>query len=312
MKVEEIRKIGVVGAGLMGHGIAMELAAAGYQVSLHDLSPEILQRAMATVQVDLRTLVEAGMLTAAQAEAAPGRLRPTTDLAELARDADLVIEAVAERLEVKHAVFGQLDTLCPERTILATNSSTLTASQIAPATCRPDRVLVAHYWNPPYLLPLVEIVGGPDTSPETVQTVYAFMRHIGKNPVVLQKEAPGFIGNRLQFALFREALSLVERGVARPEDVDLVVRSSFGRRLAVAGPFEVFDLAGYDVIHNACAYVFPDLDCSKEPPALLRQRVERGELGVKTGQGFYSWTREAADGLRRRIATALAWLNRAG
>ena len=309
MELEDIRNIAVIGAGLMGHGIALEFAAAGYSVHLHDLTSDILARAMDNVKANLAMLAEAGIITAEQAETAPARIAPTTNLEDAARDADIVIEAVAEKLEVKHDVFRRLDALCPPRTILASNSSTLMPSQLAPATKRPDRVLVAHYWNPPYLLPLVEIVGSPQTSAQAIETVYQLMKKLGKSPVVMRKEAPGFIGNRLQFALFREALAIVERGIASPEDVDLVVRSSFGRRLSVAGPFEVFDLAGYDVIYGACTYLFPDLDASTEPSPLLRERVERGELGVKAGKGFYTWTHESAQALRRRIADALVWLN---
>jgi 3-hydroxybutyryl-CoA dehydrogenase len=165
-------------------------------------------------------------------------------------------------------------------------------------------VLVAHYFNPPALVPLVEVVRGPETSDETVTTVRDLLVRMGKRPALVQKELIGFIGVRLQAALGREACSLVERGVATPEDIDTVVKHSFGRRLAVAGVFEIADLAGLD-IYAAVAPVFQDLDSSTDVPTILQQKVERGELGVKTGQGFYTWTPESAAALRERIGRAL-------
>jgi 3-hydroxybutyryl-CoA dehydrogenase len=305
MSVEQIHKIAVIGAGLMGHGIALELAAHGYPVSLYDLNDEILARAMQNVRRNLKLLADNGLLTAQQAEEAPSRIAPSADLERAAGDADLVIEAVAEKLEVKHDVFRRLDAICPPHTLLASNSSTLMPSQLAPATRRPERVLVAHYWNPPFLLPLVEIVGGPQTALESLEAVRRLMLQIGKTPVVMKKEAPGFIGNRLQFALLREALSIVEKGLATPEEVDMVVRSSFGRRLAVVGPFETFEVGGYDILYGAASYLFPDLDNSTTPPESLRRQVERGDLGIKTGKGIYTWTPETAEALRKRINDAL-------
>jgi 3-hydroxybutyryl-CoA dehydrogenase len=165
-------------------------------------------------------------------------------MAEMVAEADFVVEAVFEDLALKRSVFADLDRLSPERTILSSNTSSFMSSQLASATGRPDKVVVANWWNPPYLLPLVEVVRGPDTSDDTIETTRALLTKAGKRPVVLQKESLGFIGNRMQFALLREAVSIVERGIASPEDVDAVVTNSFGRRLAVAGPLEVFDLAG--------------------------------------------------------------------
>jgi 3-hydroxybutyryl-CoA dehydrogenase len=164
---------------------------------------------------------------------------------------------------------------------------------------------VAHYFNPPYLLPLVEIVRSPETSDESVETIHELLKIVGKKPVIVQKEAPGFIGNRLQAALGREALSIVEKGIASHEDVDTVIKSSFGRRLAAAGVFEIFDIAGWDLLLAAWPYLVPDLDDSPEAPALLKEKVERGEVGVRAGKGFYDWTPESAEELQQRIAKAL-------
>ncbi len=217
----------------------------------------------------------------------------------------MVIEAVFEDLPLKQRIFADLDRLTPPRAILASNSSSFMPSALAASTGRPDRVLVAHYFNPPHLLPLVEVVRGPQTSNETVATMAALLRHIGKRPAIIQKEAPGFVGNRLQMALFREALAIVEAGIASPEDVDVVVKNGFGRRLAAAGPFEVFALAGLDLVLAVAEQLMPVIDSRPEVPALLRETVARGEHGVKTGSGFYEWTPEEGEALRQRVAKAL-------
>ncbi len=305
MLVDDIKHIGVVGAGLMGHGIAQEFALAGYEVHLNDLTEEKLQQALEDIQANLQRLMGFGLVTQDQAEFTPARIHTSTELGEVAADTDLVVEAVFEDLELKQQLFQQLDTLCPERTILASNTSTLMPSLLASATERPDRVLVTHYYNPPYLVPLVEVVRGPETSDEVVETVDVLLTRVGKTPAIVQKEAPGFIGNRLQVALFREALSIVERGIATPRDVDIVVRNGPGRRWAAAGPFEIWGIAGWDLVCALWPYLSPDLESSTEVPSLLREKVERGELGSKTGKGFYEWTPESAEALRRRIARAL-------
>ncbi len=305
MQLEEVRRIAVIGAGLMGHGIAQEFAVAGYEVTLNDLSAERLARAIEAMRANLRQLADLGLVPPERATAAPNEVRTTSDLAAAAADADVVIEAVFEDLPLKQRVFADLDRLAPPRAILASNSSSFMPSVLAAATGRPDRVLVAHYFNPPHLLPLVEVVRGPQTSDETVATMAALLRHIGKRPAIIQKEAPGFVGNRLQMALFREALAIVEAGIASPEDVDVVVKNGFGRRLAAAGPFEVFALAGLDLVLAVAEQLMPVIDSRPEVPALLRETVARGEHGVKTGSGFYTWTPEEGEALRQRVAKAL-------
>jgi 3-hydroxybutyryl-CoA dehydrogenase len=167
---------------------------------------------------------------------------------------------------------------------------------------------VTHYYNPPYLLPLVEVVRGEETSDETVMTMHALLTKVGKSPVIVEKEVPGFIGNRLQAALVQEALSIVQKGIASPQDVDIAIKNSFGRRLAVAGVFEVFDLAGWDLVLAASQYLAPDTERSTDTLSLLREKVKKGKLGVKTGKGFYEWTPESAKALRQRIAQGLVML----
>jgi 3-hydroxybutyryl-CoA dehydrogenase len=300
-----MRHITVVGAGLMGHGIAQEFALAGYEVRLHSRREESLQTALKNIQANFARLINLGVVTRAQAEAVPAKLHPTPVLAQAVVDADVVIESISEDALLKRQMFQALDTLCPAHTILASNTSTLPLSQFTMGLGRPDKVLVAHYANPPYLIPLVELVRGPETSDDTVMTMTALLTHIGKRPIVVEKEVPGFILNRLQGALLREALWLVQNGVASPQDIDLALKNSIGRRWAVAGVFEIFELAGWDLLNAIAAGLFPHLASSPEVPQVLRDKVTRGELGVKTGKGFYQWTPESADALRQRIAQAL-------
>lgn len=306
MKLEDVRCIAVLGAaGLMGHGIALEFATAGYDVRINDLSDEALAGAMERIRASLAAAVEAGLISEDTVEPALARITPEASLEEAGSVADVVIEAVYESIDVKRAVFAALDRACPDHTILLSNTSSLLPSAIASATNRADRVAVAHHFNPPHLLPVVEIVRGPRTSDQTVQLAVALFRGIGKQPALVQKEVPGFVGNRLQAALIREALAIVQNGVAAAEDVDTVVKYGFGRRLAAAGPYEVFELNGWDLIATVMSTLFPDIEDTKQIPSVLRERVERGELGVKTGRGFYTWTPETGEALRLRVANAL-------
>ncbi len=310
MSPDEIRTVAVIGAGLMGHGIALELALAGLRVRWQDVSQTRLEKAMNDVRGGLSVLVDAGLASITRGEEAVRLLTMTTEMREAVKDADLVIEAVFEDLDLKRAVFAQLDALCAPRTILSSNTSTLMPGSIAGATQRPDRVLVTHYFNPPYLLPLVEIVPGQQTSEETTSTIHQFLSRLGKHPVLVRKEVPGFIGNRLQIALVREALSLVEQGVATAEDVDTVIRYSFGRRLAAAGVFEIFDIAGWDLVRAIALNLLPDIGSSRDVPPLLDRMVKDGSLGVKAGKGFYRWTENSAESLRKRIASTLIQIQR--
>ena len=233
------------------------------------------------------------------------RVHTTHELLAATEKADFVIEAVTEDLPLKQQIFEKLDNLCQPHTILASNTTALMPSQIGAHTNRKDKVLNAHYFNPPYLIPLVELIRSPDTSDETVSITYNLLTHIGKTPAIIEKEVPGFVGPRLQAALIREAFSIVEQGIASAETVDLVVRNSFGRRLSVAGPFEVFELAGWDLVLSAFEELYKDLNSSSEINPLLREMVDSDKLGVKSGEGFYRWTEEKQQALRTRMSHAL-------
>ena len=305
MKNNKIEYIAVIGAGLMGHGIAQEFAAAGYRVHLHDITETQLNTAREQIGKNLTLLAENGVIEEAHIPETMQRIQTTTDLTVAARTADFVVEAVTENLPLKQDIFKQLDSLCQPHTILASNTTALMPSQIGVNTNRTDKILNTHYFNPPYLIPLVELVRSPRTSDETVSTTFDLFTAIGKTPAIIEKEALGFVGPRLQAALIREAFAIVEQGIASAETVDLVVRNSFGRRLSVAGPFEVFELAGWDLVLAAFEELYKDLNSSPDINPLLREMVASGKLGVKSGEGFYAWTTERQQALRERMSQAL-------
>ncbi len=301
----KIENIAVIGAGLMGHGIAQEFACAGYRVHLHDITEEKLNNARVQIDKNLTLLAENGVIEKARIPETMQRIQTTTELAASGETADFVVEAVSENLPLKQQIFEKLDSLCQPHTILASNTTALMPSQIGANTKRTDKVLNTHYFNPPYLIPLVELIRSPDTSDETVSVTCDLLTSIGKTPAIIKKEALGFVGPRLQAALIREAFAIVEQGIASAETVDLVVRNSFGRRLSVAGPFEVFELAGWDLVLDAFEELYKDLNSSPEINPLLREMVESGRLGVKSGEGFYEWSEERQQALRDRMSQAL-------
>ena len=303
MGINNIQQIAVVGAGLMGHGYAQEFALAGYPVQLHSRNEASLQKAMQNIQQNLQMLITMGALTPQQADSVPSKIHTTPVLKDAVETVDLVIESVYEDLVLKQQIFRDLDALCPPHTILVSGTSTLPLSDLQSVTQRPDRVLLANYANPPYLVPLVEVLRNERTSDETVATVCDLLTRIGKRPVVIQREIPGFVANRLQGALLREALWLVHNGIVTPQDIDTIITGGIGRRWAVAGPFEIFDLAGWDLVEDVTSWLFPLLETSPAVPPIVTQKVQQGELGVKTGAGFYEWTPESAAALRQRIAS---------
>jgi 3-hydroxybutyryl-CoA dehydrogenase len=297
--------IAVIGAGLMGHGIAQEFACAGYRVQLHDITEEKLNNARVQIGKNLTLLAENGVIEKMSIPETMQRIQTTTELAAAVETADFVVEAVSENLPLKQQIFAELDTLCQPHTILASNTTALMPSQIGANTKRTDKILNTHYFNPPYLIPLVEIIRSPNTSDETVSVTFDLLTAIGKTPAIIEKEALGFVGPRLQAALIREAFAIVEQGIASAETVDLVVRNSFGRRLSVAGPFEVFELAGWDLVLDAFEELYKDLNSSPEINPLLQEMVESNKLGVKSGEGFYQWSEERQQALRDRMSQAL-------
>lgn len=285
----------VAGTGTMAPGIAAAFAAAGAAVQVWGRSPE---RAAAAVEAAGGML---GFLRGHELAQAPqdGGIEAAAALAE-AVQAELVVEAIAEDLETKRAFFRGLEERCTPTALLATNTSGLKVSEIGSAMRTGRRLVALHFWNPAHLMPIVEVCGGRATEPETVERAAELVRAIGKVPVVLQKEVLGFLGTRMQQAVVREAIGLLEAGVASPEAIDLAVRASFGIRFPAMGPLETTDLGGLDVILSIHRYLLPDLNRSAEPQAELRRRVEEGRLGVKSGVGFYDWSQRDPAGVAQR------------
>jgi 3-hydroxybutyryl-CoA dehydrogenase len=291
-------KIGIVGGGLMGHGIAQVLAGKGATVTVHDPDPATLESVPQRIAANLNAL--GGDESIAQ------RVRLARTLEDAVNDADVVFEAAPERMELKQQIFEQLDRSAPPQAILATNTSVMRVTEIAAKTQHPERVVGTHWWNPPYLVPLVEVVQGERTDPDVVARTIALLEEAGKTPVHVKRDVAGFVGNRLQHALWRQALELVDAGVCDAEAIDTVVKASFGIRLAVLGPMENADLVGLDLTLDIHEYVLPTLDPPSQPAAGLKQRVEAGDLGMKTGAGYRRWTAEEADEVRRRLLAHLA------
>ena len=307
MQLGDITDVGVVGAGTMGTGIAQVFAQTGYTVWWYNRSAAGLQRGLARVRDSQSLLIRQGALTTSQAEAAAARIHPTEALADLA-GVQLVSESIAENLPDKQALFGKLDDLCSQGTIFTSNTSGLSISRIAETLSRPQSFAGLHYANPAHIIPAIEIIKGKETSDATCEVLIALAHCLGKRPVLVQREVPGFIANRLQFALLREALHLIESGVASVADVDATIRHGLGLRWALFGPLEIADLGGLDVFDAIAGYLFPDLSNAAEVPKVLRQRVAEGRLGVKSGNGFYGYSAEQAQALATRRDEALVAL----
>ncbi len=289
--IEDIGKMAVIGAGVMGHGIAEIYALNGYSVSLMDVDEEILEKNMALLKSELNTLVANEFTTREASESALKRISTSTSLEETVDGCNYVTEAVVEKLDIKRKVFKKLEAAVTEDTILASNTSGLMISKIAEGLKKPDRVIGTHFSVPPHIIPGVEIIRGNETSDLTFQIAYDLIKKIGKLPFVVKKEIDGFILNRLQSALAREAFYLVENGIAEIEDVDICLNSVLGFRWATIGPFKQIDSAGVDSWYNVGSYLFPSLSNSKEVPKPITEKFQKGELGMKKGKGFYDYSK---------------------
>ncbi len=281
----EIKKIFVAGAGLMGSGIAQVCAQAGYEVVMRDLNDEILEKGLNAVKWSVGKLIEKGKVQGT-VEEIMGRIHPTTDLS-LAKEADFVFEAIIEDVEIKRTLFSELDRICPDHTILATNTSAIPITNIAEATKRPSKVVGTHFFSPVPMMKIMELVRGLLTSDETLDVAERLGKSIGKQTIRVNRDVAGFALNRINFPSTIEAIKLVEAGVVSVEDVDKGMRLGFGRPM---GPFETSDLAGLDVGLNAMSAVYKETQDEKfHPPMLLQRKVKIGHLGRKTGIGWYKY-----------------------
>ncbi len=290
-------RIAVVGAGLMGHGIAQVFALAGHDVSIYDSVAASLDSAKSRILANLKDLGDD--------VSAVDRVTPQGDLATALRGADYVVEAAPEDLPLKQKLFGEIERHVRPDTILASNTSVIPITSIMQGLKERSRALGTHWWNPPFRVPLVEVIGTQWTSPQAIEWTMALHAAAGKKPAHVKKDVPGFIGNRLQHALWREAVSLVERGICDAETVDTVIKACFGRRLAVLGPLENADMVGTDLTLAIHKTVLPDIDSRPGPSPYLEALVANGKLGFKSGEGFRKWSPEEQAALRAKVVKHL-------
>ena len=292
------QKIGVIGAGLMGHGIAYLLAAAGHTVAIYDPSAEWRGSLRARLKVALDLLGDDPALLE--------RISAHEAMQPAMADTTFVFEAAPEKLPLKQQLFAELEAITAPTTILASNSSAIPSTAIGAKLRHRDRVIGTHFWNPPHLVPLVEVIQNEETSAETVRRTMALLRNAGRNPVHVKKDIPGFVGNRLQHALKREAIALIAAGVCDAETIDEVVKTGFGARMAVLGPMEQSDLVGTDLTLDIQNVLIADLDRASEPTVYLKNLVASGKLGMRTGEGLRKWGPGEADAVRERLRNFLA------
>jgi len=296
-----MKQISVIGAGLMGHGIAQVFALAGHIVRVYD--PEY--KALAS----LRERIEKNLKDLNQDVTAASRVFPVEDLGECVSGADIVFEAGPENLAFKQKLFAQLEVMAPSTALLASNTSVIPITDIMKDVKTGHRAMGTHWWNPPYLVPLVEVIKTPQTDPKLAEDMFNLLAKVGKTPAMVEKDVPGFIGNRLQHALWREAISLVASGVCDAETVDTVVKASFGRRLPVIGPLENADLVGIELTLAIHETVLPSIDHTPGPSPYLQRLINAGRLGMKSGKGFRTWTPEQQDELRAKVLSHLKAMN---
>lgn len=305
------RTAAVIGTGMMGPGIAVTLARGGARVILVSRTSKGASEGLSKAQHQVGVLREHGLLPADQADRIVGHMSGTPDLEKAVGAADFVVESGPEDMEWKQGIFARMAAVAAPEAILASNTSGLSISEIASACEYPERVLTAHFWNPPHLMPLVEVVLGQKTDPSVAATVKDFLAQCGKRPVLVKKDTPGQLGNRLQMALVREAVHIVEAGIADAEDVDLAAKLGFGLRLPVYGILEHQDIVGLDLGIRVLEYAAQDLYSERQAPDLMRRKVASQELGAKTGKGFYDWSKRDPEAVKaRRDAFVIEFLKR--
>ena len=306
------KKIAVLGAGVMGTGIGQTFAMKGCEVMMiYVYDDKLRAKPIETMTANLKILAENGVIDEKEIPEITGRVRCTESLEEVAEFADIIFECIVENLAVKQDYFAKLDALCPQTTILATNTSAISVTEIAEKSVHKERIIGTHYWNPAYLMPLVEVIKTKYVSEDVVKATYKLLEEAGKCPVIVEKDVPGFLANRMQHALFREAISIVEHGIASAEDVDKAIKYVFGMRLGVRAPMEVIDAGGTDLTYSIHKYLFPHIESSTEPSPLLKQKLDEGKLGFKSGEGFMKWSKEDIEQSQKDLLEGLIKVARA-
>ena len=292
MQLSEVKKIVVVGAGTMGHSIAQVFAQGGFQVSLVDTQENILDKALGLIKGNIKTLSDFGLVNYDDIDAIMGRIFTSSSIEEGCQEADVAVEAVYEAPELKRSIFAELDRFCPERTILTSNTSTLDVYGIV-ETGRPDKVVIAHWFAPPHIIPLVEVVQGEETSSETIDLVSALLKKVGKKPVYIKQFMPGFIVNRIQMGIISSVLEILDNDWATPAQIDLAVKASISIRLPILGPVQTLDFTGLDLVKAVS-------DQQEIPSNLVNEKVDQGHLGAKTGKGLYEYQGRSYEEILRK------------
>ncbi len=289
MMLKDINLIGIAGAGTMGSGIAQIFARFGKFVVINDIKEEYLTKSRNLIDIFNKSLIEEGLMNENEVENIFSKIKFSTDKNEF-KNCDLIIECIVEKLEIKQDFWKELEEIAKKDAYFATNTSGLSINQISSKINDKSRFIGMHFWNPAHIIPLVELIRGEETSDEMVNDLKSLLETIGKQAVVVNRDVPGFIGNRLQFAAFREALHIVEQGIASVEDVDKAMKYGPGFRYPIIGPLETADLGGLDTFYNISSYLFKDLGDEKEVPKMLEELIENNYLGVKTKKGFYDYS----------------------
>ncbi len=289
MKFEEIKNISIIGSGIMGQGIAQSFMMEGYPVILYDIDDSALQRAKEHIKKNLKSFHDAGLIEVDKMTSAISRLATSRDLVHAVKSADFIVEAAPEVLSLKQELFEKIENHCPENAIIATNTSSLILKDIGSRVKQKQRIVITHWFNPPHIVPVVEVVKGDETSDETMDATFQLMEKIRKVPVRLNREIPGFLVNRIQMAMVREVLDLHSKGIASASDIDIAVKGSIGFRLASIGPLMTSDLGGIKLWLSVCENLFPHICSSPEPPEALQNLAAEGHDGVKSGKGFYDY-----------------------
>ena len=300
MTAEDIKRVVVIGCGMIGPDISTSLLINGVQVRLVGRDEGDVSRGVSNIEKDLTDLVNAEVISGEERTKALGMVEKATDISSAVRDADMVFEAVYEDLSVKQEVFAHVDRNCKDTALLCSSTSGLSPNDIGAHIKHQNRMLVTHFWNPPYLVPLVEVVPHDRLSEEAQRVAVTFIEKLGKVPVILKKDFPGHVGNRLQHALYREALYLIEQGVADPADIDRVVLAGFGPRFSTIGPMEYFDSCGLDLHEKVQRYLYPTLCNASEPQKILIDNVRGGNLGQKSRRGLFDWSDRDDEEFRHR------------
>ena len=304
---QRFKRATVIGTGMMGPGIALTYAKAGMEVAITGRTPESVERGMNGFHANLKTLVANELLSAAEAEGIDARVHGSTDIFGEAARSDIVTESIAEDLKLKQQYFNKLDEICSPTVVLTSNTSGLRMTDIQTQMKRPERTMTTHFWNPPYLMPLVEVIPGERSDFALAQEVYDLLKSVGKAPVLLRKDVLGQLGNRLLHALSREAAYMVQQGICSAEDIDTAIKNGPGLRYPAYGALEHSDMVGLDLFTAIQTYLAPDLCNYPGALPILREKIASNNLGVKTGQGFYDWSKKDAAEVRRIRDEWIIW-----